>query len=255
MIKQSIALCMLTLTLVASAASAKTWPAAIQAVADKGIKIVQEFEAPGELRGYAARIGRRLVALYLLPDGEHVVVGTLLDSEGNALTSKVLARINRQSITAQGPIWPRLEDSYWVADGSPNADEVVYVFTDPNCPYCHKLWQRTRAWVKAGKVQLRHIIVGFLTPTSDGKAAAILAADNSSAALRRNELHYDEGGIDPMESIPHKLRQKIHANQKLMSNLKLYGTPSIVYRDENGKIHMIQGLPRGPKLKEAMGIE
>lgn len=241
------------LAVFAASASAQPWPAPIQAVADRGIEIVKEFDAPGELTGYAAHAGHRSVALYLMPDGEHVVVGTMLDAQGNELTSKVLDRIDRETMASDGPIWPRLEDSHWVADGSEDADRVVYVFTDPNCPYCHKFWKQARPWVESGSVQLRHIMVGILKPTSPGKAAAILGASDSGAALKRNEHAFDNGGIDPMSSISDATRTQLEANRDLMRSLNLYGTPGIVYRDEQGDIQTLQGMPRQQQVQAVLG--
>jgi thiol:disulfide interchange protein DsbG len=79
-----------------------------------------------------------------------------------------------------------LQNSSWIADGSIGARRVVYVFTDPNCPYCNKFWAEARPWVQAGK-QLRHVIVGILTPESPGKAAALLSAPNPAVALAAYE--------------------------------------------------------------------
>lgn len=62
------------------------------------------------------------------------------------------------------------------------APRIVYVFTHPNCPFCAKLWLDARPWVDGGKVQLRHVLVGILGPTSAGKAAALLTAKDPSAA-------------------------------------------------------------------------
>ena len=80
-------------------------------------------------------------------------------------------------------VWGQLEKSHWIADGREGAPRTVYVFTDPNCPYCNKLWADARPWVDAGKLQLRHVMVGILTPTSAGKAAALLGAKDPAAAL------------------------------------------------------------------------
>ena len=71
--------------------------------------------------------------------------------------------------SADSTAWRQLEASHWIADGRDGA-RVVYVFTDPNCPYCNKLWSEARPRVAAGKIQLRHVIVGILTPTRPGKA-------------------------------------------------------------------------------------
>ena len=69
----------------------------------------------------------------------------------------------------------------WIADGRESAPRTV--FTDPNCPYCNKLWADARPCVDAGKRQLRHVMVGILTPTSAGKAAALLGAKDPAAAM------------------------------------------------------------------------
>lgn len=37
-------------------------------------------------------------------------------------------------------MWGQVEKSHWIADGSGKAPRIVYVLTDPNCPYCNKLW-------------------------------------------------------------------------------------------------------------------
>jgi hypothetical protein len=94
----------------------------------------------------------------------------------------------------------------------------VYVFTDPNCPYCNKFWADAQAWVDSGKVQLRHIMVGILTPTSADKAAALLGDKNPAAALNAYEQSHastnakvlasghpellDDTGLKPVTNIP-----------------------------------------------------
>lgn len=57
-------------------------PAAIKAVEGRGAKVVGSFDAPGGLKGYAARYNGQGLALYLTADGEHVLIGTLLDAKG-----------------------------------------------------------------------------------------------------------------------------------------------------------------------------
>lgn len=237
----------------ATTAAAKSLPEPVQALADRGIKIVKKFDAPGELTGYAAQAGPRWLAIYVMPGGEHAIVGTLLDAQGNALTKQVLDKIKREHRAANGPIWPRLEDSYWIADGSKNAERVVYVFTDPNCPFCHAFWKRSRPWVKSGKVQLRHIMVGIIKQSSPGKAATIMSAENSSEVLTRNQKNYERGGVEPMDSVPGDIRSKLQSNLMLMRQLGIRGTPGIIYRDDQGKVQIVQGVPARKKMDDILG--
>lgn len=32
-------------------------------------------------------------------------------------------------------VWKNLEKATWIQDGQKNAPRIVYVFSDPNCPY------------------------------------------------------------------------------------------------------------------------
>jgi thiol:disulfide interchange protein DsbG len=60
-----------------------------------------------------------------------------------------------------------IRQATWIAEGK--GPHVAYVFFDPDCPYCHKLYMETRSRVKAGNLQLRWIPAGILTATSPGK--------------------------------------------------------------------------------------
>lgn len=237
-----------SLLLAALPALAQPWPAPIRSIEQQGVTIVKQFKAPGGMTGFAARAGNQPLALYLTPDHKHVIVGTLLDAEGNNLTKPILdAAIDKPDRQAA---WPKLAESNWVADGKDDAPRKVYMFTDPNCPYCHKFYEIARPWVEAGKVQLRHIPVGILKPSSTGKAAAILAADDPSAALHRHESNYARGGIEPMDDISSELRQKVAANNLLMSSLGIRGTPGLVYRGEDGEVGVKQGVPQSAAERE-----
>ncbi|MGN8159653.1 thiol:disulfide interchange protein DsbG [Salinisphaera sp. RV14] len=243
--------CMLVTLLGVGAARAGDWPAPIQQLADKGLTVVKRFDAPGGLTGYAARAGHTPVALYLTPDGHHVIVGTMLDAHGHDLSQKALDAAITQP--QQQSAWPQLEAATWIADGPASAPRTVYVFTDPNCPYCHRFYEAARPWVKAGKVQLRTILVGVLKPSSPGKAAAILAAKNPVAAYRRHEADDRTGGIQPLNPVPSSLSGKLAANDALMTGLGIRGTPGIVTRDKQGGIHIHQGMPQGDTLTDILG--
>ncbi|WP_253272865.1 thiol:disulfide interchange protein DsbG [Halomonas sp. PR-M31] len=112
------------------------WPAPVQALEKQGLTVHERFEAPAGLTGYAASVQGREVAVYVTEDGQHAIVGTLLDAQGNDLSAKPLARL------VGGPqdaaLWQQLEKSTWIADGDDDAKRVLYTFTDPNCPYCHR---------------------------------------------------------------------------------------------------------------------
>jgi thiol:disulfide interchange protein DsbG len=257
----SIAAAALAISLTAPSARAADTdaarPAALKALEAQGVKIVGTFPSPGGLTAYAAYAGQQPVALYATPDGKHVIAGTMLDAEGKNVTRAALEQAVRAPMAAGA--WKQLEASRWIADGKAGAPRTVYVFTDPNCPYCNKFWSDARPWVDAGKVQLRHVIVGILTPTSAGKAAALLADKNPSAALGAYERAHaaanakslasgrprplDDGSLKPLDKVPPAVAAQLEANEKLMASLGFEATPAFAWQDAKGQVQMRTGAP------------
>jgi thiol:disulfide interchange protein DsbG len=247
----------LVLCAAASAALAQEPPAALRALESQGLKVVGTFPAPGGLTAWAAYSGKQPVAFYATPDGKHVIAGSMFDAEGRNLTREALDKAVRVPMSAV--MWKQLEASNWIADGQAKAPRTVYVFTDPNCPYCNKFWSDARPWVDSGKVVLRHIMVGILTPTSAGKAAALLADKNPSAALLAHERGHaaenakvlasgrpkplGDSGVKPLDKIPPAVQARLDANEKLMADWGLQATPSVAWRDAAGIVQMRTGAP------------
>lgn len=233
-----------------SANAADTLPAPIAALEAQGIKVVDSFQAPAGLTGYAALLQGKPIAIYLTSDNKHAIVGTLIDAKGDDLSHAALEK--RVEAPRNQAIWDQLADSDWVLDGDSKAKRVVYMFSDPNCPYCHKFWQMARPWVDAGSVQVRHVLVGLLKPSSLPKAATIMAADDPSATLDRNERHYKSGGIELMDNIDDEWAAKVKKNTLTMLSFDLHATPSIFYQTSTGKIEMVQGAPQSEEQLNAI---
>ena len=232
-------------------AQAKDWPAPIKALEAQGVEVIGRFDAPGGLTGYAGMVEQHPLAIYLTADGKQAVIGTMIDAKGANLSREPLDRLVSKPMT--GKIWKQLEHSTWIADGSKNAPRVIYTFTDPNCPYCNKFWNDARPWVKAGKVQLRHVIVAILTDTSAGKAAALLSAKDPQVALTRHEQQHASGGVKPLGQISATVHAQLDANQKLMQQLGASATPTIFYKDARGNLQNIQGAPSAEMLTKILG--
>lgn len=235
----------------ADTASEPTLPAPIQALQDRGIRIVDTFQAPGGLAGYAAIMGRRPVAIYLTADGEHAIIGTMIDANGQPANRETLQRLVAEPMSRR--VWSQLENSAWIAEGDPDAPRVVYEFDDPNCPYCHMFWQNARPWVAAGKVQVRHVIVGIISESSPNKAATIFSADNPERMFVNNQKQFGQGGVEPMAQVPVDIRDQLAANLQLMQQLGFRGTPGIVYHDEQGHVQFTTGVPPQNLMPEVMG--
>lgn len=231
-------------------AQAKDWPAPIKALEAQGVEVMGTFKAPGGLTGYAGLARQQPLAIYVTPDGEQAIVGTMIDAKGVELSEEPLNRLVNKPLTER--TWKQLEASAWIADGAKSAPRVIYTFTDPNCPYCNKFWNDARPWVKAGKVQIRHVMVAILGPTSPGKAAALLSAPDPQAALTQHEQKQG-GGAKPLAQISPKVSAQLDANYKLMQQLGFAATPTILYKDDDGYLKGMQGAPSADMLNQILG--
>jgi len=232
-------------------AQAEELPEAIKAVEARGAEVVGSFAAPGGLKGYAARYNGQGMALYLTPDGEHVLIGSLLDAKGEDLTRAHLEKLVYEPLGKE--MWTRMENSTWIADGNADAPRVIYMFSDPNCPYCNMFWKQARPWVESGKVQLRHIMVGMLRADSAGKSAALLSAKDPQAALNAHEAAGKASKLKALEQIPAALEKQLTDNLMLMSELGAQATPAIFYLDDNDRLQQHQGAPRPEALETILG--
>lgn len=223
---------------------AQPWPAPIQALEAQGYEILGSFPGPSGLTGYASLYLGRPQAVYLTADGQQAIVGNATDANGEKWNSELL---DRQFSAA---LWRQLETSHWIADGKTGAQRVIYTFTDPNCPYCRQLWRDARPWVQAGKVQIRHILVGLLAEDSPAKAAALLAAPDPAAALARHEAG---ASIQPLAKPPAAVSAKLAANQQLMERFGVFATPASFYRDAQGQLQKVQGAPTAATLQKLLG--
>ncbi|VVE42013.1 thiol:disulfide interchange protein DsbG [Pandoraea fibrosis] len=228
----------------------KETPAVVQALAREGLQDLQPFDTGTELRGFAGTAGQQPIALYVLRDGT-AIVGTRIDANGKPLDMERISNLVTQPMSEA--VWSKLAASAWVQDGNADAPRVVYTFSDPNCPYCNRFWASARPWVDAGKVQLRHVMVGVIKADSPTKAAAILGAADRTAALLHNERQFGSGGIAPAPSVSPEIALTLEAHRQLMAELEFRGTPGIVYRDDTGAIQRVNGMPRPDALAAVLG--
>lgn len=226
-------------------------PPAVQALEMQGLNVIEEFEVSGGgLRAFAGTAGNRPIAVYVTSDG-NAIIGTRLDANGEPIDEMTLQELVEKPMGEK--TWAELESATWVLDGKSDAPRIIYTFSDANCPYCHQLWEAARPWVDAGKVQLRHLLVGVIRADSPAKAAAILGAANPSAALAENERKFDRGGIEPVDHVPDEVRQILDDNQMLMLSTGFQGTPGIVVRESDGSVRKFSGMPQRAQLAEVLG--
>lgn len=220
-----------------------------RALAGKGLQITGTLDAPEGYEGFVASYQGRQLPVYFAPDHKHVLVGTLFDMDGHDLTSAAMTEVEAGPFTEAQ--WKELESASWVVEGNPQAKRIVYVFVDTRCPYCHHFWQQSQPFLKDGQVQIRDILVGVIAPESLPEAAAILAAKDPTGAWNRNEANFGSNPA-PANDPSAAAVAKIRANTTLMQKLRFMGTPSLIWKGADGRIHTLQGMPRDADMLAAV---
>jgi len=155
-----------------------------------------------------------------------------------------------------GHLLDNIDQTTWIAEGK--GKRIVYIFFDPDCPYCHKLYDVLRPLVAKQDLQLRWIPVAMLADTSLGKAAAILQAGNPLDALRNNEDNFNfndnstGGGITPAAAITDQTRLDLATNLSLLQEQNLFAVPVAVFKATDGQGFMFHGAPPAGTLRQLL---
>lgn len=239
----------------ADAAVVQKVPPALQLAVQGGLKVERSFSAAGGLTGWLLSEGPgRNMVVYTSADGEVAIAGNMVDAKGTNLTAKYLDQYSTKIDYSK--FWGKLEQSTFIAEGAQGKDvkNVIYVFEDANCGYCHQMWKAVQPYEKAG-LQVRWIPVAFLAKDSVNKAAGVLSAKNPAAAFAA--MHGDTSAKDStlgVTPVTPEMKAKLDANAKLMAEMGFRGTPATLYKDKTGKVLAADGMPKPAMLNIITGI-
>ncbi len=223
-------------------------PPAVQATLDKltggKAQILKAFKAPNGLIGLALSLGAgHNTILYASADGAYLFQGAIIDAQGQNLTQAAADTMLPQPPTA-AENFAALDKAVTYLWGQDSAKKELWIVFDPNCIYCHKAFEDLKSYVADGTVKVHILQVGFLKPSSLGKAAAILGAKDPVAALTEDETKFDvaqeEGGIAADLSNAEAVA-KVKANNAWMDAQGIQGTPYLLFHDTQGKVVGIAG--------------
>lgn len=234
---RALAVLVAALVIAAAPLAAEPYPAPIRHLQAEGVEIVDSSD-DGELPLYIGKYQGRLMEIYLTPDEQHAIIGTMINAQGEQVAADKLRAAAPDALD-----WESLEKTHWIVEGDPNGERIVYAFMDPNCPYCGAFWKASRKYIDRPGIQLRFIMVGFLRPSSEGLAANILAAENPAAALAEHEMNRDKGVAAEPKPVVSRFVRMVQENTAFMTTNEIYATPTVVFKNRLGKVQLIQGLP------------
>jgi thiol:disulfide interchange protein DsbC len=153
--------------------------------------------------------------------GRHIFNGHLLDAD----TRQDLTEERLSEVTRIDPKQLPLADAFDVKRGT--GKRVLYLFEDPDCPYCRKLEE---VLPKVNDVTLHVFLYPLVSihPHANEHAVSVWCAKDRQKAWLDKMLK----GIDPA---PAKCDNPIERNVALGDKLHIDGTPTLIFAD--GRVH------------------
>lgn len=139
--------------------------------------------------------------------------------------------------------------------GSAKAPKTIFVYNEPNCPFCRDLYDGLKPFVDSGELSIHWNPITFIHPNSRRKAWAILdgnvpgGADfehTPAGALAYNEeffMNPDEGGIPPTRHPSYDATVILNRNEQFFFVTGFTGTPFLIFKNIQGQAEYLQGVP------------
>ncbi len=135
------------------------------------------------------------------------------------------------------------------------ASRTVYVFFDPQCPHCGRLWEAAKPLSE--KLRMVWIPVAILNQNSAPQGTALLAATDAAATMNQHEAALAAGktGLVPPAQPAADLLAKVKANTELWKSAGAESVPFMLYRNPaNDQVASFSGAVETPALRQMFGL-
>jgi thiol:disulfide interchange protein DsbG len=222
------------------------------------VSAVTHFSAGGSLIGFVIQEkGKNEPSgiLYTDSTGSLIISANhIVNQEGHNILERDFSRYIQPEQAFHA--YQGIHKTAFLEQGKSDAPHKMYIMLDPNCPHCHTAYMSLQEPIQAGNLAVRWILVGNITPTSQGKALAILGADDPLQALNDNEVNFDlkahSGGITPIDNPSLLATSKLKLNMDFVITNKLAYTPTFFFKTSEGLIKLLPGALSGDKLTSAI---
>ena len=206
-------------------------PPQLSKLIDSGaIKIVESFKH-ASFTGWLVESGNEF-HLYWATKDDFVVAGPLIDETGVNLTSKYLEAKkptpNFDYVLAELEKQQTYISTHANKPGIPTKG-VMYVFAEPFCGWCSKIYSQLQPHIEAG-LEVRWLPVSFLSAQSPDVVEFFLSSKDPIASMSVHELL--RKNRKPLNTKPatEKTKELLEQNSDFMRKFGIKGTPGIVYQ-------------------------
>ncbi len=159
---------------------------------------------------------------YVDPTGRYIIAGRILDlvTKRN-ITGERLAELNRRFLSKKQ--LAQLDKMVDFTYGK--SSNIIYLITDPDCPFCKRAEAILDQLVKEGKLRVKVILLPLerLHPQAKKKAISILCDKKGFEALRKGYSSKNQCQTG---------KEKVEKNIKfLLRDLRIHATPTFVFPD------------------------
>lgn len=206
------------------------------------VEIVKTFDAKEiGMTGVVVKRGGKPLVVYVDSRTKTMFSGVFITEDGTNLAQKYNdSEVPKPDMKAY---WDKAQQTAYVSYGSDKAPALFYVLGESNCGYCKRLHNEIKPLVKAGKVQVRWILLGF-NDQADDKAAGVLTAIDPVSAIE--DLY--ERGVAP-KGTPAGMG-KVKVNHAFSDAFSIGGTPFIISKNKAGDIVTTPGAISGKGLDD-----
>ncbi|MGQ7790652.1 thiol:disulfide interchange protein DsbG [Shigella flexneri] len=143
------------------------------------------------------------------------------------------------------------EQSHWLLDSKECA--VIYVFSNPFCPYCKQFWQQARPSVDSGKVQFKHCWLGLSSQKARRQQRQFLPPKNPAKTWQQYEASGCKLKLNVPANVSTEQMKVLSDNEKLMDNLGAKCHAGYLYMSKENTLQQAVGLPNQKTLNIIMG--
>lgn len=218
---------------------------------------VTELGSSHGMRGLFVRNGRQFQVFYATPDGERVIPGVMWDASGKNITREQVAplpgvaptvtiggekEIGAISSAGRNKSVSALEAARSATFGTIGSEGAprIYVFIDPLCGYSVRALQQLRPFVAAGRVLVAITPVSVLDYEDEGRStkSALAMLSKPTDQMATAWSHGDLNGPASNEA-----EELLRRNMAIAEAIGLRGTPTVIWRKQDGSEGRVDGLP------------
>jgi thiol:disulfide interchange protein DsbG len=219
-------------------------------------KVVAKFDAGYGFEGYVIETPQQEAIIYHNEEKNISFSGMMLIDGGINVTEEhyetEIPAKDYSSVLAEV-----VQDNTVLTEGQADAEKELWVFFDPNCPYCHTIWETTRSFIDSGELKVHWMPVAFLSNTSAGKVAKFWQAEDQVAVFNEAEAKFNQGGSTPLRSseITRETREMLEKNLDYMGDFGSNGTPTVIYETKEGGVKVISSSMSEERMRSFLDNE